>query len=57
MEVTKDFRAMYDYLQENRPDILDWCRKQARWHRCTLGAIFTWKEEAIKHIMEKEERK
>lgn len=44
---------MYDYLKENRPDVLEWCKEQARWHRCPIGAIFTWKEEAIKRLMEK----
>ena len=55
--VTKDFREMYDYLQANRPDVLEWCKEMAKWHRIPLGAVFTFKEEQIKSLMAKKPKK
>lgn len=52
-KVTPNFQELYDWLKENRPDILDWCKYSARWYRCPIGAIITRKEDAIRRMMEK----
>ena len=52
----KMFRALYDELATNHPQILRWTEEQAKWHRAPLGAIFTWKEEEIRRMMEKERK-
>ena len=51
--VTPNFRELYDWLKENRPDILEWCIDQARWQHCPIVAIITWKEGAIREMMRK----
>ena len=51
--ITPNFRELYGWIKANRPDILKWCESQARWHRCPVGAIITWKEAAIREMMKK----
>ena len=53
MTISKNFGTMYDFLAREYPDVLDWCKDQARWHRCPLGAILTWKEDAIMRLIDK----
>ena len=52
-KVTPSFQELYDWLKENRPNIFEWCKDQARWQHCQIGAIITWKEDAIRRMMEK----
>ena len=49
--VSPNFSELYDWLKENRQDILERCKDQARLQRCTLGSIITWKEDAIREMM------
>ena len=56
MIISKNFETMYDFLACEYPDVLDWCKDQARWHKCPLGAILTWKEDAIMRLMDKKNR-
>ena len=51
--VTPNFHELHDWLKENRPDIYEWCKDQARWQRCPIEAIIAWKEDAIRRMMEK----
>ena len=51
--ITPNFRELYDWLKENRPDVLEWCKEQARWQQTPIGAIITWKEEQIRELMKK----
>lgn len=51
--ISQHFRELYDWLKENRPDILEWCKEQARWQQTPIGAIITWKEEEIREMMKK----
>ena len=53
MTISKNFRTMYDFLANEHPDVLEWCKDQARWHRCPLGATLTWKEDAIMRLIER----
>ena len=52
-KITPSFQELYDWLKENRPDIFEWCKDQAIWQHCPIGAIITWKEGAIRRMMEK----
>lgn len=49
-------RELYNWLKENRPDILEWCKEQARWQQTPIGAIITWKEDAIRELMKKPQK-
>lgn len=57
MTISKNFRTMYDYLANEHPDILEWCKDQARWHRRPIGTILTWKEDAIMRLIDKKKQR
>ena len=51
--VTPNFSELYEWLKENRHDFLEWCKDYAQCHCCTIGAVITWKEHAIREMMGK----
>ena len=56
-KVTPHFQELYDWLRDNRPDILEWCKDQARWHKVPLAAIITWEEGSIREMMQQPPRR
>ena len=56
-KVTSSFQELHDWLRDNRPDILEWCKDQARWHQVPLGAIITQKEDRIRAMMQQSLRR
>jgi hypothetical protein len=52
-KVTPNFQELHDWLKDNRPDFLEWCKDYARCHHCPLGAVITWQEGYIHEMIGK----